>query len=400
MKLLKSKIFIFIFACVSLLFFSNDFGLIDVEKTAIITAIAIDLNDGNYDVTAQIAVPEATDNNSEDKKALISSTGTTIGGALKNISNLSGWYPKLSFCNLIVLGQSFADVNAIQVVDYFAKTLRVQDSATIILAEKTAKELLEKSSPLDNISSFALQKILLKTPGFDKNVAAIDIKTFCADYYSDASSSRMPLVKIKETAKSDINSSESEGQPNGEGEQNEQNGQDGQCVFDATTTALFKHGVKVGTLNEQQTLTYNVLFDNTTETTVSVDGVVINGSKPTNFLLTILRNDSRINVSADEKINLTVDLSIYCKISDVNNDQIHEEYSYNNYVPSEVLRAAEKLFAKNIEEIIGIQKQTGCDVLGVKKQLYRKRYKLYGELKDDYLNSVNSTVNVKFSGKK
>ena len=59
MRFTKIKIIAIVFCAVFLLFFSNDFGLIDVEKTAIITAVAIDkTEDGNYKVTAQIAVPK------------------------------------------------------------------------------------------------------------------------------------------------------------------------------------------------------------------------------------------------------------------------------------------------------------------------------------------------------
>ena len=55
------KIILFIVAFLFLLFFSTDFGLIDIQKTAIILAAGIDrTEDGNFSVTAQIAVPEAS----------------------------------------------------------------------------------------------------------------------------------------------------------------------------------------------------------------------------------------------------------------------------------------------------------------------------------------------------
>ena len=70
MKTFKPKIALFLLFLISILFFSNDFGLIDIEKTAIITAIAIDkAEDGDYLVTCQIAVPEATGAVSENQKA-------------------------------------------------------------------------------------------------------------------------------------------------------------------------------------------------------------------------------------------------------------------------------------------------------------------------------------------
>ena len=92
-------------------------------------------------VTAQIAVPEATDTNSENLKAQIIGKGSTVGGAIKNLGDFSGWFPKLAFCNLILIGNDLSQSQAINVLDYFAKTLRVQDSALVAIAENKAYEL-------------------------------------------------------------------------------------------------------------------------------------------------------------------------------------------------------------------------------------------------------------------
>ena len=99
----KPKLLYIFIAAVFILFFSNDFGLIDVEKTSIITAIAIDKEDDEFLLTAQIAVPEATDANTENLKTQLSGKGSTVGAALKDLGDISGWFPKLAFCNLILV---------------------------------------------------------------------------------------------------------------------------------------------------------------------------------------------------------------------------------------------------------------------------------------------------------
>ena len=184
MRLKRAKFLLLSVFILLTFFLSNDLDLINVEKTSIITAIAVDKEMDNYLITAQIAVPEATDTNTENQKAQLSGKGKTVGEAIKDLGNTSGWFPKLAFCNLIILGNEIANENVAKVLDYFAKTLRVQDSALVVLAEKSGKEILSLSTPLDNISSFAVQKILLKTVGFDADVAHNDIKTFCTGYYS------------------------------------------------------------------------------------------------------------------------------------------------------------------------------------------------------------------------
>ena len=117
MKFKRAKLFLLCILALGFLFFSSDFGLIDIEKTAIITAIAVDLKDDEYEVSMEIAVPEATDANTENQKALLSTTGKTIGSAIKNAGNQTGWFPKLAFCNLIILGEQLANTNVIKVLD-------------------------------------------------------------------------------------------------------------------------------------------------------------------------------------------------------------------------------------------------------------------------------------------
>ncbi|MGN1062009.1 MAG: hypothetical protein ACI4RO_02680, partial [Candidatus Scatosoma sp.] len=49
----------------AVLFFSNDFGLLDIQKTAIVLAVGVDREENTFVVTSQIAVPAA----SADSKA-------------------------------------------------------------------------------------------------------------------------------------------------------------------------------------------------------------------------------------------------------------------------------------------------------------------------------------------
>lgn len=397
-----------------LFFFSNDFGLIDVEKTSIITAIAIDKQQSEYLVTAQIAVPEATDTNSENLKAQLSGKGTTVGGAIKDLGDISGWFPKLAFCNLIILGNGFEGENVITVLDYFAKTLRIQDSALVVFSEKTAQELLEIASPLDNISSFALQKVILKNTGFDRDVASTDIKTFCSGHYSDSRSAYMPYIKIlpanvgmsaDEDGNSSGSSSSSSGKTSGSsGGTGGQEGQDktsGNYLFDARTTALFLGGVKVGELDDKQTLAFNALKYGMGGTTINVDGISFGNEEQTNYLLTIRNSIPSVKLTADVN-DLTLNLSVrmYCKISDHNVDGEEHALSVNKPLPDKVKQKAEENFTVAINELIETSKQTGCDFLEIKEKLYRYNFKQYSRYKDNFLSQVKANINVTITGQK
>ncbi len=401
----KPKIIIIAFLVLFTFFFSNDFGLIDIEKTSIVTAIALDMDDdGKYVVTAQIAVPEATDTNTENQKATISGKGSTVGAAIKQLANDSGWFPKLGFCNLIIIGKSLKNTNVIKVLDYFAKTLRVQDSALVAMTDEDASKILETSSPLDNISSFALQKILLKTPGFDRDVHPVDIKTFCSGHYSRSASAMMPYIKIIPATESN-SSSQSQGQSSSSSEMgmqtggsSSQGGSQEKKLFDAKSTALFKNGYMVGILDKDLTLTLNSLFLSFGGTSIQVDDVTVNGKK-CNYLLTVIRANPCIDVKIEDNVvNLDVSISLFCKVSDQTLDGSYETLSENLPLSPIVCREAEKILYDNLTSLIETEKQTKCDLLKINQRLYRYHNEQYSLIKDDFYDNLTCNIDVNISG--
>lgn len=392
MNRLKSKIILLVIFAITILFFSNDFGLIDIEKTAIITAIAIDKEDDQYTVTCQIAVPEASNQISENQKAQIEGKGKTVAGAIKNVGSVSGWFPQTIFCNLIILGNSISNDNVINTLDYFSTTLRVQDSAQVILAEDKAKDLLSATTPLDNISSFAIQKILLKNPGFDQDVCSVDVKTFCVEYYSQNASSYMPIVKVLKTEEENSN-----------GDKNQQSSDqssgtktNGTKTFDATTTALFYKGKKVGELDKELSRTFNMLTRQSNGT--AFDTVDQNGK---HYLLDVLSEKAKIRVLADqENLTVKIDLDIYCRAVD-KDSTTNEGMDYEQTtVPDSLKRSAERILSEQIYELFNVSKQTRCDFLRIKEKLYRYCFKQYSRYKDNFLDVCSLDVNVNVNGQR
>ena len=408
MRLKRAKALLISLSILLTFFFSNNFGLIDVEKTSIITAIALDKEQDEYILTAQVAVPEATDTNTENQKAQLSSKGKTVGEALKEMGDVSGWFPKLAFCNLIILGNSLANENVVNLLDYFAKTLRLQDSALVALSEKTAKELLSLSTPLDNISSFAIQKILLKASQFDNDVAPTDIKTFVSGYYSKNKSGYMPLIKVisadngsgSEGQKSDNSSTNgggsgasSSGDQKGQGANSQSNN-----LFDARTTALFKEGKFVGELSPTETLVFNAFSEKINGTSIAINNVPLNG-KECNYLLNIMTDSHSLKVKAkDNGIDLEFNLSLFCKVSDVFTTNAEDSLSSNTPLPKPLIEKTERLLTENIISLVNKSISSGCDLLKIKEKLYRYNHSKYSLFKDNYLSKLKVKINVDVKG--
>lgn len=404
MKTLKTKILIVLIFAVFIFFFSNDFGLVDIDKTAIIVALAVDKGEEYpFEVTAEIAVPEATDQNSETKNAQVTGKGNTIGEAIKEVSDLTGWFPQLNFCNLIMISDELASDNVIKILNYFAVTFRVQDSCLIAMSEGSAKKVLEDSSPLDDIASFAIQKILLKQPGFDKNVLDNNVKDFCVSYYNPASSSYMPIITrntVEESSSRATNSSSESGQ--GDSSTNKSgNSGDKKIVFSARKTALFKNGIKTGELSEEQTLAYKILNYNVKSTVYPVKKENVLVSENQNFLITILKNSAKISVKPyQNQLNLDINVKIFCKLSDSSSNRIDSSVSKNTPLPQEVKEAFRKKLTDEIYSLIDTSVNSNCDIFNIERRLYKFHHKDYLRFKDNYLSAVVPNVTVNISGQK
>ena len=411
MQKYKSKILFVLIGILFLFFFNNSFGIVDIEKMAIITAIGIDMEEDKYSVTAQIAVPEEDSTHTEKKKSHIVGKGLTIGDAIREISDNSGWYPQLVFCNLIVLGKDLGDENVLTSLDYFAKTLRIQDSALVVYSTEKANKLLSETTPLDNISSFALQKILYKKSGFNKDVAEINIKEFCSMYYSRSSSSFMPII-----SKVQLNSSSGDEQGGGGGDKIQMGGMtasggssgsssggesDGNILFSAKTTALFKNGVMVGALNEDQTIVYNILRNKFSNSTLSIANVNDNLAEKTNYMLNVLKSSSALSFDVDsENITLNVKVNLFCKIGDQNSKSSHHSLSKNEPLPDSVKKALEEKIYNDVFSFFQTLKQTDCDMLKLDEKLYRFHHEYYPTHKDNLLEKIALNISVFVSGQK
>ncbi|MBQ5930536.1 MAG: hypothetical protein IIX02_07075, partial [Clostridia bacterium] len=112
------RYFILITILLSFLFFTTDFGLIDIQKTAIVLAAGIDRNGEDFIITSQIAIPKSSDQGKSTNAVQIVSRGKTVAEAFEEINAKTGWYPKLVFCNLILLGEDTAKQNVFDALDY------------------------------------------------------------------------------------------------------------------------------------------------------------------------------------------------------------------------------------------------------------------------------------------
>ena len=396
MKKHKSALFILLLVALLVLFASSDLGIVEIENNAIITAIAIDKEQDKYAITAQIALPEAVASSAKNEKTVLSAKGNTVSEAIKQSGSTTGWYPKLSFCNLILVGKDVLSDNVIEYLDYFANTLKIQYSTIVAGCDGKASDFLKKTTPLDSLTSFSIQKILLQGVGHTQNCVDVDIKTFTSACYSKNKSAYLPYIKMIELSSENGNDQFSSG---GSGSSSNQSAEDSkQVVFDATTTLIFKDGYPVGELNEKETHVFNYLTRKLNKSYYTINNVVI-GNESADYLLAVLDNNYKVNFNLKNGTPvLDVCCDMYVRIDDQNGNNNYISLTEKLSLPDEVKLSAEEDFNKNLTTLFNKCRDLKVDLFNVTEELYRNHQNRYHELKGSVLSLVTLNANITFHG--
>lgn len=198
-----TRLFIVAAAILLLLFFSNDFGLIDIQKTAVIAAIGIDAaeTDGACDMTVQIAVPDQSGNGMASNVTV--KGASSVNDAITEVNRKTGWYPSLVHCRLLLLGEKLTEKDVFDFLGFFLRSEFIDDSCLVAVCEGRAEEALTASSPVRELTAVSISKVLSSSSQKTGAVSVMILRDFAKGYYSPAASGYLPYISVKREAQSE-----------------------------------------------------------------------------------------------------------------------------------------------------------------------------------------------------
>ena len=392
----RAKIFILIFVAIFIFYFTSDFALLNIEKTAFIVSLGIDKTEEEYSVTAQIAVPESSIGQSSNDESVITASGKTLYSAVAKIGEMTGWYPKLSFCNLIILGESMLAENVFNVIDFFIRSYKVEDSAILCACYGQAKEILLSHSPLDNISGLSLAKIFVRDYNGASRILTTSIKEFSIGYYSRSKSSFMPKVKTIETdidSKSGEQSASTLSEPSS-GNAGKQEGKKAPVIYDATTSLYFYNGELKGELKGDESLCYSLTIRNAKDSYISVNSINDDGIFG-NFLFGIEKvKQLKYLTFENGKPTLNIDLDVWLSIIDTNFAEDIDSVSNLGEMTNKMLYDCKAHIVSTITKVFEQTKKDGCDIFQIENEAYKRHPKEYEKHKYTLLENCLLKLNV------
>ena len=387
----------------TILFFSNDFGLVDIQKTAIVLAVGIDREEDSFVVTSQIAAPSASADPKASAEAVqVETRGDTVGAAIQKINEKTGWYPKLVFCNLIILGKTATEKNAFESLDFFLRNEYMSDDCNLCCTEGSAGELLSGSSAVEQISSLAIGKILSEHSAKLGLVAASNLRDFATHYFSSCGCGYMPIVSQSPlTEKDDKEQADGQKEQSGSGKKQGDEGQGGnpggeaggkEQTFTATNTALFSDGIYKGKLTAEETFAFQCIRNDLRLAAFDAEhgGVT--------YTLLIKKSKASVKFSVDDYAvpRLKISVTVKAGLQDLSSSQTIAEIAAPDKTKEAVLKAAGEKFAKAVRSAFEKSRALNCDIFDVKNRLHKYESAYFSAYKDSVLERLLFSAEAKF----
>ena len=354
------------------LFFIGDFGTLDTQKTAIVMAVGVDRREDTFIVTSQIAIPQSSKQGKASETVQLVSRGKTVADAFADINAKTGWYPKLVFCNLIILGENTAKENVFDALEFFLLNEYLSDGCLLATCDGLAKDLLNVTALVDPSGSVAMQKILSDHANRVGTVLPTTLREFAVGYYGESASGYMPVIQTKPQQEEQSET----GVTTGAGEENSSQqggGQDKSAkntdkpVFSAEETALFLHGKRVETLSKEETFAVNCVKNKLRLAGYSVP------HQEEFCTLSIKDNTTKtkLSVSKDGRAGYEISITLSAGLADRSSARKIYKTKDLGDVPDGVFSSAEKRLASQIETTFEKCKNAGCDLFEIRDTLQK-----------------------------
>lgn len=416
-----------LFLALAALFFTNDFGLVDIHKTSLIVAVGIDSTENEVQVTAQLAVPKPSQSGDNIEYAEIQGSGETIADALNEINAKTGFYPQLQFCKLILLGDSCQDKNIFRLLGCFFRKNYSELTALVAMCDGKASEFLAMPTKTGDMTTTVIQRALADELKKSANVSSVNLKDIAVANFSRSAACYMPFIEanVQGTSEEGGNgdnvggdkpqqggSSGGEGSAGGGGSSSGggsggseggsggsssgggssgggSGGEQKPVEFTARRTAIFNEGMFAGILDEQQSFALNIIENEIRLAVLPCD------TGEYHYTLGLGEGDGGFSVKpSGDVVQVTLKFEAIAQIAGIKKVVDPKETVNDDKLSPEILNAAKEEIEKRFNSLMEVCRETNCDFLGIKEELFKFHYSQFERLKDGALENMKVDLKV------
>lgn len=386
----------------------------ELNMRTIISAVAVDVVEDNFLVTLQVVKPSSSVEGSGTELDFISASASTVATAMDEASIALGRTSGLAHIGTIILGKKIIEQDlTLKVLDYFLREKGIQNSAMLLVSEKTAKETLENTKKLQLSSAVGLPKVFLYKQN-NTNGVMMQLQNFLNDNLATSGSSVISGVEIlskeeaekqegdqtenSDTSASDSISSSGSGEGGSDGKSSSE--KDGRIKY-SNDIYIFKKGQYKLTLSDADAIRGVYFINrNSREGVVSVDN--ISNDLVTDAKVAVYFRDKRVLVKSDwsgdkPKCVFTIKTDRNEVYSIESNELNGELYQTDKlYLTPDIILAVQEKIKSDIMLAFETCQDAGVDIFQCGNRLHQKNASkwrgFYNEFGEDYIKNIDIEV--------
>lgn len=381
----------------------------ELNMRTIISAVAVDVVDDAFLVTLQVVKPSSSVEGGGTELDFISASASTVATAMDEASIALGRTSGLAHIGTIILGKKVIEEDlTLNVLDYFLREKGIQNSAMLLISEKTAKETLENTKKLQLSSAVGLPKVFLYKQN-NTNGVMMQLQNFLNDNLATSGSSVISGVEIlsKEEAEKQegdqTENSKDENSASAMGGSDENSGsseKDGRIKY-SNDIYIFKKGKYKLTLSDPDAIRGVYLINrNSREGVISVDNIsnaMVNDAK-----VAVYFRDKRVLVKSDwsgdkPKCIFTIKTNrneVYSIESKTLNSELYQTDKL--YLTPDIISSVQEKVRTEIMLAFKTCQNEGVDIFQCGNRLHQKDAKkwheFYSQYGDDYIKFVDIEI--------
>ena len=350
-------------------------GYNELNELSIVTAVAFDKKDDNYELSFLIAnSPKAQTSNKEGeaKTTVYSSQGKTIPEAAKSIEQIVPKQIYLGHINVVIISEDISKDGFLKIADWLLRNPQTRKKFYLLQAKDvSAKNILKIVSPLESFPSQSIAT-LIESNAESKSVAtSVTYSNFISQILEKGFDPVLPSITINGNVKK------------GSSEENLETTEP-ESYLVLGPLAIYQDDKLKAFSTEEESQAINILR---------------NDAKEVNYNITYQNEDIGIEAG---KLNSSI------KIKDSQNIEITisgrgDIYNINNKIDTQDYKEIDKIekawkdqMTKNLRKIVKkIQTKYKADILGIGNLIYKNNPKEWQKLEKDWNDKYLPNLNIK-----
>ena len=386
----KNKVFLFLLI-LAVWLVPSTIGLSEQSQTeSIVTAIGIDKQNSEFEVSLQYIVPNVS--NGPEGLKIISQKGDSVGDAVEKIKLQLGKLSGFAHCKVLVFNDKASEENFTGLLDYLLRRKTNTNSIILINTPDSAKDLLSMSSKLDSdLYSF------INNNGNPNEFGDFhDLKTigdYYSTYFSPVKCLAINSVSVKESQNSSGDSFSSSGGSSQSNSSESSSGSSSETKKEFENKGkltIIKNSKKLLTLTEEESDNLLWFNPNIKRDTFTIEDYSEGYLKNAKILFNISNKIYKTKASFEGGVpHFEVSIKFYIRTGEViSNDlkQVDYETLQRNYSPK-LLKAMEQKMLSSLKLAENNFKENSYDVIKCYETFYKTKNK---ELKQ-YLKTLSNT---------